>query len=352
MKPALMLAARVVLPVLALALLWQKLGAQAFRPALEVIAPGPLLAGLLLGGVAVAAQTARWRILMAASGIPIGRPEALAECYRASALNTVLPGGVAGDVLRAWRQRARAPGGWRPAAGSVLADRMTGLCLFLAAAAVVLAIQSAPVLAAACAAGSLIAWSVARPQLRRLGLRERAGVWGWSAVALASLVGLTVVVAVTLRVEEDAAAVATLGIALLAGMAVPLNLGGWGPREAAGALAALLIGAAPAVGVAVAAGYGLLSTVSVLPGFVVLVLGGPVRRGAREVEFDADVVAEHEATHGGAQGIGDAVPTLEPQAGDAVADQKWGGGHQEPVQLTSLQEPGDSDAAAFDEHAT
>ena len=323
-----MLVARIALPVLALFFLWQRLGAEAFRPALEVVAPAPLLAGLILGGLAVLAQAARWRVLMAANGIPIGRPEAFAECYRSSALNAVLPGGVAGDVLRAWRQRARAPQGWRPAAGSVLADRMAGLCLLLAAAAVVLVVVSAFLLAAACAVGSLIAWAVARPQLRRLDLRERAGVWGWSAVALASLLALTVVVAATLDVDEDAAAVATLGLALLAGMAVPLNLGGWGPREAAGALAALLVGAEPEVGVAVAAGYGLLSTVSVLPGFLVLVLGGPVRRGVGQVELDADVLAEREASHGGAQGVGDAVPALEPQPGDAIAHEERGSGHQ------------------------
>ena len=323
-----MLVARIALPVLALFFLWQRLGAEAFRPALEVVAPVPLLAGLILGGLAVLAQAARWRVLMAANGIPIGRPEAFAECYRSSALNAVLPGGVAGDVLRAWRQRARAPQGWRPAAGSVLADRMAGLCLLLAAAAVVLVVGSAFLLAAACAVGSLIAWAVARPQLRRLDVRERAGVWGWSAVALAALLALTVVVAATLGVDEDAAAVATLGLALLAGMAVPLNLGGWGPREAAGALAALLVGAEPEVGVAVAAGYGLLSTVSVLPGFIVLVLGGPVRRGVGQVELDADVLAEREASHRGAQGVGDAVPALEPQPGDAVAHEDRGGGHQ------------------------
>jgi glycosyltransferase 2 family protein len=323
-----MLVARIALPVLALFFLWQRLGAEAFRPALEVVAPAPLLAGLILGGLAVLAQAARWRVLMAANGIPIGRPEAFAECYRSSALNAVLPGGVAGDVLRAWRQRARAPQGWRPAAGSVLADRMAGLCLLLAAAAVVLVVQSELLLAAACAGGSLVAWAVARPQLRRLNRRQRAGVWGWSAAALASLLALSVAVAVTLGVDQDAAAVATLGLALLAGMAVPLNLGGWGPREAAGALAALLVGAEPEVGVAVAAGYGLLSTVSVLPGFVVLVLGSPVRRGVGQVELDADVLAERETSHGGTQRVGDAVPALEPQPGDSVAHEERRSGHQ------------------------
>ena len=118
-------------------------GAEAFRPALEVVAPVPLLAGLVLGGVAVLAQAARWRVLMAAHGIPIGRPEALAECYRASALNAVLPGGVAGDVLRAWRQRARRAAGLAPGGGQRSRRPDGRLCLLLAAAAVVLVVQSA-----------------------------------------------------------------------------------------------------------------------------------------------------------------------------------------------------------------
>ena len=136
--PVLMLAARVVLPVLALALLWQQLGSAGLPSRARGDRSDPAAgrrAARRGGGDGTGGQVAdphgRQRD-------PIGRREALAECYRASALNTVLPGGVAGDVLRAWRQRARAPEGWRPAAGSVLADRMTGLCLFLAAAAVVL----------------------------------------------------------------------------------------------------------------------------------------------------------------------------------------------------------------------
>jgi glycosyltransferase 2 family protein len=292
------LAARVGLPVLALALLWQRLGAQAFRPSLAVVAPLPMLAALVLGGVAVAAQSARWRVLTSGAGMRLGRREALAECYRSSALNTVLPGGVVGDVLRAWRQRTRAPEGWRPAAGSVLADRAAGVCVLLAAAAVVLVAEAPPVAVAAAVSVACVALAVTWPLLRRLTLRQRAAVWGWSAVALAALVGLSVVVAVSIGVHGSAVAVITLGLGLLAGMAVPLNLGGWGPREAAGALAALLVGAPPAVGVAVAAGYGLLSTVSVLPGFVILAipgLAGAVRRGPRQVELHAGVLAQDEA---------------------------------------------------------
>lgn len=261
---------QVVVPILALAVLAYRLGPEAFRPALGVLAPLPLLAALALGGVAVAAQSARWRVVMNGAGLPLARTEALAEYYRSTAVNTVLPGGVAGDALRAWRQRTDAPRGWRPGAVSVLADRAAGLCMLLGAAAVVLAPTAPPAVTAVAVAVAVVAWVVARPALRRLSRRDRAAVWGWSALALAAMVALAGVVAVAIGVVGSTGDVAVVAIAMLAGMAVPLNIGGWGPREAAGALAALLVGMPPASGVALAAGYGLLVTVSALPGFVML----------------------------------------------------------------------------------
>ena len=264
-----LLTLQVVVPVVALAVLAYRLGPEAFRPALAVVSPLPLVAALVLGGVAVGANAARWRVMMHGAGLRIGPAEALAEYYRSSALNTVLPGGVAGDVLRAWRQRTGERQGWRPGALAVLADRAAGLCVLLAVVTIVM-LDEIPVLAAASAVLAVAAWAVAWPSLRGLSRRERAAVWAWSVLALAALVGLTVVVAAAIGISERPGVVAALGVALLAGTAVPLNLGGWGPREAAGALAAVLLGLPPAVGVAYAAGYGLLATVSVLPGFLML----------------------------------------------------------------------------------
>ncbi|HEY7044699.1 MAG TPA: lysylphosphatidylglycerol synthase transmembrane domain-containing protein [Nocardioidaceae bacterium] len=264
--------ARVVVPLLALVVLLQRFGAEAFRPALEVVSPIPLLAALVLGGVAVAAQSARWRIVMRGSGLPLGRREALVECYRSCALNTVLPGGVAGDVLRAWRQRTGAPKGWQPGAVSVAAERVAGFSVLLVAVSVVLFIDGEPMLAAAAATLASIAWLVTRRPLGRLGWRDRAAVWGLSLVALVALVGLMVVVAAAIGVSERPNVIATFGLVLLAGMSIPLNIGGWGPRETAGALVAPLVGAHPATGIAVAAGYGVLAAVSVLPGFLALAL--------------------------------------------------------------------------------
>jgi glycosyltransferase 2 family protein len=332
------LALRVLVPLLALAVIAYRFGIDAFRPALQVVSPLPLLVSLVLGAVIVAAQAARWRVVMHGVDLPLQYRLALAECYRSSALNVVMPGGVAGDVLRAWRQRTGAPQGWRPGAGAVLAERAAGVCLLLAAAGAVLALTVSPPLALLAAVGAVVAWLVARPSMRRLSLRDRAAVWGWSALALAAMVSMTGVVALSLGVSDDPGVVAAIGLALLAGMAVPLNLGGWGPREAAGALAAALVGASPSVGVAFAAGYGLLVTVSVLPGFLLLGGGGlsslrashshavPGRGG--EVQLDTDVVAQDEAPGGHPERVRQPVPAVEPQPRDAIPDQQRRGGDE------------------------
>jgi glycosyltransferase 2 family protein len=292
------MAGRVLVPVTLLALLVWRVGTQPFHEALSVLTPLPILAALVLGCVAFTAQASRWRMLMAGAGLPLAQPVALAECYRAGALNTVLPGGVAGDVLRAWRQRTGAPGGWRPAAVAVLADRAIGLCVLLTTAACAFAVEGSTLLAAGLAIAALVSFAVGRTPLNRLEIRHRAAIWGWSVLLLSSLLGLTAVAAVAIGGSEGPGVVVILGIAALAGMAVPFNLGGWGPREAAGAFAAILVGAPSSTGVAIAAGYGLLSAVSVLPGFVVLVRGWlsrPVRRGSPKIELHTDVVAEDEA---------------------------------------------------------
>ncbi|MGL5824978.1 MAG: lysylphosphatidylglycerol synthase domain-containing protein, partial [Nocardioides sp.] len=118
-----------------------------------------------------------------------------------------------------------------------------------------------------------------RPVLRELGSARRSRVWIWSWVALGMLVLLSVATSYAVDLDASWRARLTIGLLILAGMAIPVNLGGWGPREAAGAVAATLVGLPPESGIAVAAGYGLLSTISVLPGFVVLATRGTTRAG-------------------------------------------------------------------------
>jgi hypothetical protein len=263
---------RLLVTVVLLGGLVARFGAAAFRPALDVLVAWPIVAALVLGGAAIAAQSARWRVVVLGSGHPLGRRRALVECYRSSALNSVLPGGIAGDAWRAWRQRIDAPRGWAPSAVSVATERVAGLGVLLATAAVVLLVEGHPEYAGCALVGAVVACLVIRRPMQRLTASDRACVWGWSTVALLALVALTVVVGRTLDVPGGIGVLMTLGVVQLAGMSVPLSIGGWGPREAAGALAASLVGVAPSAGIAMAAGYGLLTMVAVLPGYVALLI--------------------------------------------------------------------------------
>jgi glycosyltransferase 2 family protein len=270
--PRLLPLVRLLVTVVLLGVLVARFGAAAFRPALDVLAPWPIVAALVLGGAAIAAQSARWRVVVLGSGQPLGRRRALVECYRSSALNSVLPGGIAGDAWRAWRQRIDAPRGWVPSAVSVATERVAGLGVLLATAATVMLVEGHPAYAGCALVGAVVACLVIGRPMQRMTASDRARVWGWSAVALFGLVALTVVVGRTLDVPGGIAVLMTLGVVQLAGMSVPLSIGGWGPREAAGALAASLVGVAPSAGIAMAAGYGLLTMVAVLPGFVAMLI--------------------------------------------------------------------------------
>jgi uncharacterized membrane protein YbhN (UPF0104 family) len=65
----------------------------------------------------------RWRRVSEALDLPLSRDEAWSEFALAVATNQVLPGGVAGDVVRVWRQRAH---GLARATRSAVADRWWG----------------------------------------------------------------------------------------------------------------------------------------------------------------------------------------------------------------------------------
>lgn len=106
--------------------------------------PRWILVALALTVAQVTLSAWRWRYTARKLGLELPFREALREYYLATFLNQVLPGGVLGDVSRAWRQarRSRSKGS---AARSVLLERASGQIVMLAGAGVcaaVLAVQS------------------------------------------------------------------------------------------------------------------------------------------------------------------------------------------------------------------
>jgi hypothetical protein len=139
-------------------------------------------------------------------------------------------------------------------------------------------------------------------------LAQRA--WPW--IVLASVVvvaGHTATFVIAARTAGTAASIGELlplALLVLLAMSVPLNIGGWGPREGVAAWAFAAAGLGAAQGVAAAVVYGVLALVATLPGAVVLVLAWLHRR--------TPTVAGDGAVQPGSSGSGPRRPTHQQPA--------------------------------------
>jgi glycosyltransferase 2 family protein len=257
---------------------------------------GSALAALAVGLVTTVCSAGRWCLIARRLGMRMSLPAAVADCYQAQFLNSVLPAGVLGDVHRAVRS-GRESGDVGRGARAVVLERTTGLAVLAVVAVVVLLTQPAllqvaggfvPVggwwLAGALLLAAAVACWVLRVRLRPV-LRTAAGdlrtvlrgdtwpgVLATSLVALAGYLGLFVVAARSAGSTAPVAELLPLLVLALLVMALPLTVGGWGPREAVAAVGFGAVGLGAAQGLAAAVGYGVLGLVACLPGAVVLVL--------------------------------------------------------------------------------
>ncbi|MEG8278118.1 lysylphosphatidylglycerol synthase transmembrane domain-containing protein [Streptomyces sp. AHA2] len=278
-------------------LLW-RLGTGVFVDGLRRIDGGAVVLALGIGLVTTVCSA--WRWMAVARGLRIRLPfaAAVADYYRALFLNAALPGGILGDVHRAVRH-GQNEGNVRRGVKAVVLERTAGQVALFAVGAVVLLTMPSPVLAGArhiaplaglAALGALavvIALRMSRsaptgrtgrPGAMLAGVRDgllsrRNGpaVVVSSVVVLAGYVAMFVLAA---RVAGTAASVTVLlplAVLALLAMGLPLNVGGWGPREGVTAWAFGAAGLGAGRGLAVAVVYGVLSLVASLPGAVVLV---------------------------------------------------------------------------------
>lgn len=276
-------------------LLW-RLGTGVFVDGLRRIDGVTLLVALGIGLVTTVFSAWRWALVARGLGIRLPLAPAVADYYRALFLNAALPGGVLGDVHRAVRH-GQSTGDLGRGVRSVVLERAAGQLVLAGVGAAVLLTLPSPVraearslapLVALAALGALavvVALRMNRPPSRRgralratlaeareglLSRRNRTGVAVSSAVVLAGHLGMFVVAA---RVTGSAASVAVLlplAVLALLAMSLPLNVGGWGPREGVTAWAFGAAGLGASNGLAVAVVYGVLSFVAALPGAAVL----------------------------------------------------------------------------------
>ena len=271
-------------------------GVGPFLRGVAAISPVAVVTAFVLVAVSTAAAAWRWRVVAAGFGLPLPWREAFGAYYRSQFLNAVLPGGVVGDVHRAYAHgRPREQVG--AAARAVAAERVFGqvvqLTLTLAVLVPLAAMRSAwssplaPVAWGAGALAGLVALTVgiaaAVPRSRRLLLREYrmlrpllvrpialAAIVLASLAAVAAHVALFLVAAAATGVTADPRGLVAAALVVLAASALPINVGGWGPREAAAGAAFALAGPGGAAGVATSTAFGVLALLAVAPGALVL----------------------------------------------------------------------------------
>ena len=267
-----------------------------------------LLLGAGIAGLTTVACAWRWHLVARGLGVAIRMPPAVAFCYRAQFLNTVLPGGVLGDVHRGV-VHGRDAGDTGRALRAVAWERFAGQVVHVVLAMLVLLLLSSPVrpampaaaglVAAVLLAGTLVArwpWEVrsawAGRVLRavrddlRFGLlvrRSWPGVVLASAAAVAGHLATYLVAARAVGVTTPLTTLLPLAVLVLVAAGLPLSLAGWGPREGMAAWAFAAAGLGAGQGVATAVAYGAMVLVANLPGAVVLLATSERPGGGRKV---------------------------------------------------------------------
>ncbi len=293
---------RVLGGVAILAVLLWRLGTGAFVAGLQLI-DGPALALAFTIGVATTVLSA-WRWCLVARGLGMTLPlrGAIADYYKALFINAALPGGVLGDVDRAV-QHGREEGDVGRSVRAVVLERTAGQVVLFSVGVTVLLTVPSPVLthleanarglavAAASTAGvaALLVFAVGRlrsgasrwARAARTAVTEvRSGLLArrsWPGIMLASTVVLAghlatfVVAARAAGSDASLLRLAPLMLMALLAMALPVNIGGWGPREGVTAWAFGAAGLSATQGLTIAVIYGVFAFVAALPGLVVIV---------------------------------------------------------------------------------
>ncbi len=271
------------------------------------VGTGPFLAGLrLVDGWSIAWACAitgittlccawRWHLVSRGLGVDVPMRDAVAAYYRSQLLNLTLPGGVGGDVHRAVRH-GRGVDDVGRGARAVVWERTAGQVVQVALTVVLLLVLPSPVrrfvpvvalgLALGCLVVALVGRALPRGDASRVSRAARTAVddvrrgllapRAWPGILLASALVVAghattfLIAARTAGVTTSLSTMLPLALLVLAAMAAPLSLGGWGPREGMAAWAFATAGLGASLGVTTAVVYGVLVLVASLPGAVVL----------------------------------------------------------------------------------
>jgi len=282
--------------------LWRHVGAGPFMDGVRAVTWPAVAGAVTLTVLTTVCSAWRWRVVARALGAGIGLPAATSAYYRSLFLNSVLVGGVLGDVHRGVTHGRRSGDvvsglravGWERLCGQVIQALMTAVVLLAVASPARPALPYILGGVAGVAAGAaLVVRGAARRGRSRLARTVRAvsgdlrcGLLArdvWPQVTLASVLvvaGHTATFVIAARVAGCTAPLGELLALLLViqtAAVIPLSIGGWGLREGAAAWAFSAAGLGAATGVTVTTLYAVLMLAAVTPG-AGLLLGDAVRR--------------------------------------------------------------------------
>ena len=254
----------------------------------------------------VAALAWRWRFTAGRLGVDLSFASAWREYYLSIFLNQVLPGGVLGDVSRAWRQargqtRLLDPSG--PATRAVIFERLSAqavmttvavvsllalpvtvnrgsrLVLFGAGAVAVLIVITTVVwMRRQSSAQSLAGQVLADLDAAHLSGPVFAAQLGSAAIVVGTYLATYVTAARAVGVDTPLPVLLPLVAPVLMTMLIPVTVAGWGLREGAAAVLWGAVGLTAADGVLVSVAYGLLVLIGSLPGALFLMHPGTTTR--------------------------------------------------------------------------
>jgi uncharacterized membrane protein YbhN (UPF0104 family) len=309
---------RLGLPLLRLAaaitvlwFLWRHVGAAPFKDGLRAVTWPAVVAAVTLTALTTVCSAWRWRVAAQALGIGIGLLAAVRAYYRSLFLNSVLVGGVAGDVHRAVTHGRRSGDvvlglravGWERLCGQVIQAVVTAVVLLILPSPVRPALPYVLTGIAGVAGVVGCALLVARrtnflgkSRLTRAAQAVaddlRHGMLAphvWPQLTLASVLvvaGHTATFVIAARVAGSTAPLGEL-LALLmvvqTAMVIPLSIGGWGLREGVAAWAFAAAGYGAATGIKIAILYAVLMLAAVAPG-AGLLLSDAVRRRRHHIQ--------------------------------------------------------------------
>lgn len=291
--------------VLLLGAAWTFADGEAALARLSELNAAWLALALAVSVVQLALSAARWRLTAARLGLPLPFGWAFREYWLSGFVNQALPGGVGGDLLRAWRHRSYTPDrpgaatrqspGLLPVLRAVAVERAAGYLALLPCAALgawlwLPGLSGSMVSAAlglAVLAFCLVPWL--RPRLAGIAglgvlVNDLASALFAPAVLPRQLVLSALIFMSYLLVFACAAlavGVPVQPLLLLTGvplvlltMAVPVSVGGWGLREVSAAGLWAMAGGSAEAGLAASVAYGVTIFLASLPGALVLLGGG------------------------------------------------------------------------------